>query len=176
MARKPSYPATYFIKKQRKKIVNRLKRNKVWKSRRSAGSCILIDPARIRNPYFKDGKGPEFFNGVQIIFIEYRHHLPDNEGIEEVRERIEFSHICGRDNCINIVGRHIKAEEHWRNMLRILHHALSVRLFFEKLVLKRYSTRDPNQKSRFRCVRSDCKCRPRCFKIVEIRKGSKMIK
>ena len=172
MPRPPAYRVTKFSKEEGSILLAKLLNHKVWNSRRFIGPnrwncCILIDEARLRNPF---PKGPRYLTPVQIAWIARTGHLPNNAAIQNKKYFIELSHLCGRSNCINVVGRHMLAEEHWKNMRRMKHHRLirSKYLKAKSTATKqrlRASTKRKYIDSNIKLSHSECSCKRKCFKF-----------
>ena len=172
MPRPLTYCVTKFSKKEGRILLSTLVSHEAWDSRTFVGPnrqncCILIDEARIRNPF---PKGPRYVTPVQIAWIARTGHLPNNAAITSKKYEIELSHVCGRSNCINVVGRHILAEEHWKNMRRKKHHKL-IRSKYQSAMSKatekrmRAAAKKKYIDSNIKLSRSECSCNRKCFKF-----------
>ena len=183
MPRDPDYEFISFTAKERNRLWRTLEKHKAYKNRIFLGSgrreqCILMESILIRNPYHGEGgKGPEVLRARQVVFIHERHHLPNNEGIEDRAYHIELSHVCHRSDCINVRGRHIKAEERWWNMWRKWCHQLLLLRFKwalddenQKKEKSQRSLRSHMNSTTAKCIEldnSECDCFPHCFKHFE---------
>ena len=176
--RKPPYPHFRFTKKQARCLRQKLVADPVWKTLKSVGSgargpCLLINDSnvRIRNPFHP--KGPMFLYPKQIMFIQHFGFLPDNSKRNEDDDKhIDLSHMCGDELCINVVGNHIKAEPHWMNIIRKLHHLLIKKEREKELKdMRKKTTRNLRTRSGSQLVcrqlsRKNCKCNCTCFRYL----------
>ena len=179
----PSYSHTKYPAKERnflwKKLVGHVAfQNRTFVGSERRGQCILVNSVRIRNPYAKKGEKPEYLSAQQIAFIHEHHYLPNNYEIVDTRKRIELSHVCHQKLCINVRKRHIVAEEHTKNMLRILHHLVILIQRLVNLLNREFQKTDESQRTLRSHTKSKptvievgvelpknvCKCSPPCFK------------
>ena len=145
------------------------------KSTNKKGQCILVEDHPFHNPYYP--RGPKKLSIQQLAYIVKHKVLPDNTGIRNTRDQFDLSHVCHRDNCINMRDRHIVAEEHWKNKHRQKHHTEILQLFKDiclhimeiaKTGCKKMFRSNTKQKAYICCV--DCPdlckgcCNPPCFK------------
>ena len=130
---------------------------------RAVNQCDLKSGKLISNPFWPQ-KGPQNLTPYQVAFLSKRGYLPFYDCSQPIQLRYELSHICGNHNCVNVA--HLKVETHGANLKRIPHHKLLVNRRKEELRARksRRSSSGRTTIPTMPCTKSECQCRPRCFK------------
>lgn len=160
------------------------KRHPSWTKRRYLGPkngvrgrCIIAAFIPVHNPFYPNG--PTSFTPYQVAFILKFKYLPKHTTIEE--ERVDCSHVCGDNRCINTADQHIVAQDHWGNFkVRTEHHKWCVKEYERRCKALKLENEQNDQKRKFRSstkeeafemciVCEDCTCSPTCFKNCSLK-------